>query len=251
MSLSDPIADMLTRIRNASSARHDSVLMPASKIKIAIANVLQGRRLHSRLLRRQEEGKPQPNLKVDLSYAGRKQPVLNGLKRVSKPGLRVYVQRREIPRVYGGLGMAILSTPKGVMRGRRPAATKLAARSSATCGRGIDDVTHWPPTRSCPRRSHRHRRRGQLCHVKGPKGELFRQFPLSITFGRDEDVINVSRPNDEGKQRSLHGLSRSLLSNMVIGVTTGFTKVSKCRVSAIAPRCRARTCSWPLASRTP
>ena len=118
MSLSDPIADMLTRIRNASSARHDSVLMPASKIKIAIANVLKEEGFIKDFSVSSEEGKPQPNLKVDLSYGGRKQPVLNGLKRVSKPGLRVYVQRREIPRVYGGLGMAILSTPKGVMSGQ-------------------------------------------------------------------------------------------------------------------------------------
>ena len=118
MSLSDPIADMLTRIRNASSARHDSVLMPASKIKVAIANVLKEEGFIKDYSVAIEDGKPQPNLKVDLSYGGRKQPVLNGLQRVSKPGLRVYVQRREIPRVYGGLGMAILSTPKGVMSGQ-------------------------------------------------------------------------------------------------------------------------------------
>ncbi len=118
MSLSDPIADMLTRIRNASSARHDSVLMPASKMKIAIANVLKEEGFIKDFSVALEEGRPQPNLKVDLSDGGRKQPVLNGLQRVSKPGLRVYVQRREIPRVYGGLGMAILSTPKGVMSGQ-------------------------------------------------------------------------------------------------------------------------------------
>jgi small subunit ribosomal protein S8 len=118
MSLSDPIADMLTRIRNASSARHETVLMPASKIKVAIANVLKEEGFIKDYSVALEEGRPQPNLKVELSYGGRKQPVLNGLQRVSKPGLRVYVQRREIPRVYGGLGMAILSTPKGVMSGQ-------------------------------------------------------------------------------------------------------------------------------------
>jgi small subunit ribosomal protein S8 len=118
MSLSDPIADMLTRIRNASSARHDTVLMPASKVKVAIATVLKEEGFIKDFSVAMEDGKPQPNLKVDLSYGGRRQPVLNGLQRVSKPGLRVYVQRREIPRVYGGLGMAILSTPKGVMSGQ-------------------------------------------------------------------------------------------------------------------------------------
>ena len=118
MSVSDPIADMLTRIRNATAARHDSVLMPASKIKVAIAGVLKVEGIIKDFSVATEEGKVQPNLKVDLSYGGRKTPVLNGLQRVSKPGLRVYVQRREIPRVYGGLGIAILSTPKGVMSGQ-------------------------------------------------------------------------------------------------------------------------------------
>ena len=118
MNVSDPIADMLTRIRNASAARHDSVNIPASKIKVAIAKVLKEEGFIKDFAVVAEEGKPQPNLKVELSYGGRKQPVLNGLQRVSKPGLRVYVQRREIPRVYGGLGIAIISTPRGVMSGQ-------------------------------------------------------------------------------------------------------------------------------------
>ena len=118
MSVSDPIADMLTRIRNATAARHDSVLMPASKIKVAIAGVLKEEGFIKDFSVAMEDGKVQPNLKVDLSYGGRKTPVLNGLQRVSKPGLRVYVQRREIPRVYGGLGIAILSTSQGVMTDR-------------------------------------------------------------------------------------------------------------------------------------
>ncbi|HMO52983.1 MAG TPA: 30S ribosomal protein S8 [Tepidiformaceae bacterium] len=118
MNVSDPIADMLTRIRNASAARHDSVNIPASKIKVAIAKVLKDEGFIKDYAVVAEEDKPQPNLKVELSYGGRKQPVLNGLQRVSKPGLRVYVQRREIPRVYGGLGIAIISTPRGVMSGQ-------------------------------------------------------------------------------------------------------------------------------------
>lgn len=118
MSMTDPVADMLTRIRNASSSRHDAVLIPASKMKVAIAKVLKDEGFIRDYAVVEEEGKPQPNLKVELSYGGRKQPVLTGLQRVSKPGLRVYVQRREIPRVYGGLGIAILSTPKGIMTGQ-------------------------------------------------------------------------------------------------------------------------------------
>ncbi|WP_322797194.1 30S ribosomal protein S8 [Tepidiforma sp.] len=118
MNVSDPIADMLTRIRNANAARHETVNIPASKMKIAIAKVLKEEGFIRDYQVITEEGKPQPNLRVELNYGSRKQPVLNGLQRVSRPGLRVYVQRREIPRVYGGLGIAILSTPKGVMSGQ-------------------------------------------------------------------------------------------------------------------------------------
>ena len=118
MSMSDPIADMLTRIRNAVSSRHESVNIPASKTKVAIANVLKQEGFIRDFEIVAEEGKVQPSLKVALGYNASRQPVLNGLQRISKPGLRVYVQRREIPRVYGGLGVAILSTPKGVMTGQ-------------------------------------------------------------------------------------------------------------------------------------
>lgn len=117
MSVSDPIADMLTRIRNAVASRHDAVTIPASKMKVSIARVLKDEGF-IRGYEVQDDGKPQPDLKVDLGYTSTRQPVLNGLQRVSKPGLRVYVQRREIPRVYGGLGIAILSTPKGIMTGQ-------------------------------------------------------------------------------------------------------------------------------------
>lgn len=115
--VTDPIADMLTRIRNAILARHDFVLVPSSKIKLAIARTLreEGFINDYEVLR----GKPQRIIKIYLKYGDKKEPVLTGLKRVSKPGLRVYVQRTEIPRVYGGLGIAILSTPKGVMTGQQ------------------------------------------------------------------------------------------------------------------------------------
>lgn len=115
MTVTDPIADMLTRIRNAIMAGHDSVLIPASKIKLSIAKILkeEGFITDYGVLK----GKPQRMLKIQLKYLDN-QPTLLGLERVSKPGLRVYVKRHEIPRVYGGLGIAILSTPKGVLSGR-------------------------------------------------------------------------------------------------------------------------------------
>lgn len=117
MSISDPIADMLTRIRNAIMARHDFVLVPTSKMKLAIAKIFKEEGFISdyEVLK----GKPHRVIKIYLKYKDNNQPVLSGLERVSKPGLRVYVQREEIPRVYGGLGIAIVSTPKGIVTGHQ------------------------------------------------------------------------------------------------------------------------------------
>jgi small subunit ribosomal protein S8 len=114
--MTDPIADLLTRIRNALVSGHESVQLPASKVKLAIAKVLrkEGFIKDFEVVR---DGVKR-TIRIDLSYSGRKQPTTSGLRRVSKPGLRVYVQKREIPRVYSGLGIAILSTPQGVMTGQ-------------------------------------------------------------------------------------------------------------------------------------
>ena len=117
MTISDPIADMLTRIRNAIMACHDSVLIPSSRMKLSIARILK----EEGFINDYEvvKGKPHRTIKVHLKYSGKHQPVLSKMERVSKPGLRVYVQRKEIPRVYSGIGIAIISTPKGVMTGQR------------------------------------------------------------------------------------------------------------------------------------
>ncbi len=117
MTMTDPIADMLTRIRNAVTVRHDYVNIPASKMKVAIAKVLKDEGF-IRDFDTFEEG-PRRFVRVHLNYTDKREPLLSGLKRVSRPGLRVYVQKREIPRVYNGLGIAILSTPKGIMAGQQ------------------------------------------------------------------------------------------------------------------------------------
>ncbi len=117
MTMTDPIADMLTRIRNAVAVRHDYVNIPASKLKIAIAKVLKDEGF-IRDFEVLDEGINR-FVRIHLSYTDKKEPLLNGIKRVSRPGLRVYVQKREIPRVYNGLGVAILSTPKGIMAGQQ------------------------------------------------------------------------------------------------------------------------------------
>jgi small subunit ribosomal protein S8 len=115
--ITDPIADMLTRLRNANTAHHETVDIPASKMKKAVAVILK------------EEGfvrdfevvaqGPQGTLRITLKYGPEKEKVITGLRRISRPGLRVYTSRTEIPRVLGGLGLVIMSTPKGVMSGKQ------------------------------------------------------------------------------------------------------------------------------------
>ncbi len=112
MSMSDPIADMLTRIRNAQQARKVSVTMPSSKAKVSIAEVLKSEGFVGDIEVDQNDGKPQ--LSVTLKYYDNA-PVINKIKRVSRPGLRIYKSKDEIPKVLGGLGIAIISTSKGVM----------------------------------------------------------------------------------------------------------------------------------------
>jgi small subunit ribosomal protein S8 len=117
MIVTDPIADMLTRIRNAIMVNHDSVLVPASRMKLAIAKILkeEGFITDYEVVR----GKPQRTIKIQLRYMENNKPAISGLRRISKPGLRVYVQRKEITRVYGGLGISILSTSAGLKTGQQ------------------------------------------------------------------------------------------------------------------------------------
>ncbi len=122
MSVSDPIADFLTRIRNAVMAGNQSVSIPSSKIKVALAKILVEEGFIDGFEQVSIEDKPQDALRINLKYVGERRdrkPVINGLKRVSKPGRRIYVGRGEIPWVQSGLGIAILTTPKGVVTGVR------------------------------------------------------------------------------------------------------------------------------------
>lgn len=117
MQITDAIADMLTRIRNASSAKHESVDIPASNLKASIAKILleEG---YIKNIEQVEDGK-QGMIRVSLKYTGNKQNVITGIKRISKPGLRVYAGKDELPKVLGGLGVAILSTSKGIMTDKK------------------------------------------------------------------------------------------------------------------------------------
>jgi small subunit ribosomal protein S8 len=116
MTMTDPVADMLTRLRNASMSYHDDVAMPSSKLKEAIAGLLEQEGYIAGYA--VENTKPQPTLHVRMKYGPDRERILSGLRRISKPGLRVYVKRNEIPRVLGGLGVAIVSTSAGLLTDR-------------------------------------------------------------------------------------------------------------------------------------
>lgn len=117
MTTTDPIADMLTRIRNANTVYRDRVEIPGSKVNRAVAEILK----EEGFIRDYEwiSDKKQGSLRVYLKYGPNRERVITGIKRISKPGLRIYAKKGEIPRVLGGLGIAILSTPKGVMSDRK------------------------------------------------------------------------------------------------------------------------------------
>ena len=113
MNTTDPIADMLTRIRNANSQKFKTVDIPSSKMKLAIAEIL----LNEGYIKSYEEIKddPQGMIRISLKYDEKGTKIISGLKRISKPGLRIYASKEELPRVLNGLGIALISTPKGIM----------------------------------------------------------------------------------------------------------------------------------------
>lgn len=127
--VTDPIADMLTRMRNAAMARHTNVVVPGSKLKVEVARVLKEEGfIESYEVTRDQ---PQPNIRIQLRYTPERKPVITKMRRVSKPGRRVYVGRQDIPWVLSGLGVAILSTPKGIMTGHK--ARKLGVGGEVLC----------------------------------------------------------------------------------------------------------------------
>src|SRR5437762_9697688 len=117
MSLTDPVADLLTRIRNSTHARHQKLDIPASKLKLEIARILKEEGYIANFKPTEEEGRKV--LRVYLKYGNNNEAAISNVERVSRPGCRVYVRRTEIPRVLGGMGINILTTPRGVMTGRQ------------------------------------------------------------------------------------------------------------------------------------
>ncbi len=134
MSISDPIGDMLTRVRNASVIGHSVVVMPSSRLKVAIANILKEEGYIQDFEVTQEEGRAHATLRVWLKYVGDRRhrlPAITGIRRVSKPGCRVYTSKVDVPRVLSGMGISILSTPKGVITGQQ--AKRLGVGGEVLC----------------------------------------------------------------------------------------------------------------------
>ena len=121
MTMTDPIADMLTRIRNANSAQHDTVRMPGSKLKVSLADILQREGFIADYKVEPNSGKPGTTLEITMKYSGDRTRTIAGIKRVSKPGLRVYAKSTGLPRVLGGLGIAIISSSSGLVTDRQAA----------------------------------------------------------------------------------------------------------------------------------
>lgn len=118
MTMTDPIADMLTRLRNANTAMHDEVTMPSSKLKENLAGLLKREGYIGGYTVEDRPNGPGKSLTIELKYSPRRERVISGLKRVSKPGLRVYSKAQDVPRVIGGLGIAVVSTSQGLMTDR-------------------------------------------------------------------------------------------------------------------------------------
>jgi small subunit ribosomal protein S8 len=217
--LTDPVADMLTRIRNANKALQDRVVMPTSKLKVEIARLLKEegyvKDFHV------ERGESFDNLVVELKYGRSRERVITDLKRVSKPGRRVYARKDRLPRVLGGMGTAILSTSNGLVTDRTAAERGVGGEVDR-----LRLVTHEQNRKT----AHPRARTVNIAidpgrvMVNGPLGELTQHVPVRMTVERQDDELVVTRPTDRGDDRALHGLTRSLIANMVEGVTKGFEK---------------------------
>src|SRR4030095_6887793 len=223
MSMTDPIADMLTRIRNAQMVEQAVVAMPSSKVKLAIARVLQDEGYIDAFKVSGDATKPV--LEIALKYyAGR--PVIEKIERVSKPGLRIYKGKDDIPRVMNGLGIAIVSTSHGVMTDRKARATGvggevlcIVASPAETENRAMSRIGNNPV--KLPPKVEVSLLAGEIS-VKGPLGTLSRKYGDTVSIEKDGEQLVFKPANDEA--RALQGTLRALVDNMVQGLTQGFEK---------------------------
>ena len=227
--MTDPIADYLTRLRNAIMANHRVVEVPASNLKKEITKILfeKGYILNYKFV---EDG-PQGTIKVALKYNPKtKESAIRCLKRVSTPGLRKYTGYKDMPRVINGLGIAILSTSRGVMTDKEAADLKIGGEVLCYVY-SLEDLNMSRIGKlpiSIPAGVTVAQKDG-VVSVKGPKGELSQYVDPSIIVKiADNQVvfeIDEKSPVNEKQKQAFHGLYRSLINNMVVGVSEGYKKV--------------------------
>ena len=225
MTMTDPIADMLTRLRNANSAHHDSVSLPCSKLKTHIAEILKARGLHRRL-----EGRGRPRRQDPHHRRSSTARTASGRSPASSASPSpACACTRSRPRPAEGPRWPRRRDPVHLLRSAdRPSGRARRAwvgKSSPTCGKESDmsRIGRLPIDR--PRRASTSPIDGQTVTVKGPKGELTLTVAEPIEVELEENqVLEVTRPDDERDSRSLHGLTRTLINNKIIGVTEGYTK---------------------------
>ena len=228
MSMTDPIADFLTRIRNGIMAAHETVEIPSSKLKQEMARILteQGY-IEGFEVVPGEPGKAGDRIMVKLKYTESRESVISGLKRISRPGQRTYVDSRSMPKVLGGMGTSIISTSRGVMTGhdaRRAGVGGEARRTDLVAPTPLSDMSRIGKKPIPVPTGVNVTIEPEVVRVAGPRGDLQERKNRSIEVRQEGEELLVTRPTDRAEHRALHGLTRSLIANMVTGVTEGFTK---------------------------
>ena len=221
MSVSDPVADMLTKIRNAAAAGHEKVDVPSSKLKLEIVKILKTEGFIKNFKRLNDAG--ENTIRMFLKYDDNESPVIHGIERVSTPGRRVYSGYKMLPRVYNGYGTLILSTSVGVITGKHASEKQVGGElickvwSEATVSR----IGKLPV--AIPAGVKVSVADGSLT-VEGPKGKLSRSYNAMVQVKLENSEVLVTRVNETKEARSFHGLYRNLIHNMVVGVSQGFSK---------------------------
>jgi large subunit ribosomal protein L6 len=198
--------------------------MGHSRLKAEVARILKKEGYVADVAEGDDAGKK--TLRVVLKYDYNEKPIIQQLRRVSKPGLRRYVAAADIPRVRGGLGTSVLSTSRGLMSDREARRPTWAAKCSARSGnrrRGTScrelENNRWP----C-RRAMTVSVADGIATLKGPKGELSLKMPETVAVAQEGSVLNVVRTGDDKQSRADHGTTRALLQNMVVGVKDGYSR---------------------------
>ena len=219
----DPIADYLTCIRNAQKAAHPVVEVKSSSMKKKITEILCDQGYIQKYEFHDDLG-PQGTIKIFLKYAPKtKKPAILDIKRVSKPSRRVYKQSKKLTHVLNGLGIGIISTPKGVMTDKKARREGIGGKNYAIYIKKIMSRIGNQAI-SIPKDVRVHITSENVVEIQGPKGVLVQKIDPCISVTQQGDQLLVARTNEDKKTKSMHGLYRALLCNKINGVTSGYKK---------------------------